>query len=75
MQQQYGNQHKIGKMQPNMQPNINMELINHLNDNVDQFNIIMEELSLLRTQVNNKHNYLQLKLIKIEMNIFTNSKK
>ena len=30
-----------------MQPNINMELINHLNDNIDQFNIIMEELSLL----------------------------
>ena len=48
----------------NEQQNINMELINHLNDNVEQFNIILEELSLLRTQVNNKHNYLQLEINK-----------
>lgn len=46
------------------QNNVNMELINHLNDNVEQFNIILEELSLLRTQVNNKHSYLQLEVNK-----------
>ena len=59
MQQQIPQQmHQMQK------PNINMELINHLNDNVDQFNIILEELSLLRTQVNNKHNYLQIEVNK-----------
>ena len=47
------------------QQNINMELINHLNDNVEQFNLILEELSLLRTQVNNKYNYLQLEINKV----------
>jgi len=50
--------------QPIQQNNVNMELINHLNDNVEQFNIILEELSLLRTQVNNKHSYLQLEVNK-----------
>ena len=61
MQQQYAT---TNATTANVQPNINMELINHLNDNVEQFNIIMEELSLLRTQVNNKHNYLQLEINK-----------
>ena len=50
--------------QSQQQSNINMDLINHLNDNVEQFNIILEELSLLRTQVNNKHSYLQLEINK-----------
>ena len=47
----------------NINSELNMELINHLNDNVEQFNIILEELSL-RTQVNNKHKYLQLEINK-----------
>jgi len=51
-------------MQQNIERPINMELINHLNENVEQFNIILEELSLLRTRVNNKHNYLQLEINK-----------
>ena len=63
MAQQQMAQQQMAQQIPEKE-NINMELINHLNDNVEQFNIILEELNLLRTQVNNKHNYLQLEINK-----------